>query len=220
MRNDQQSDAMDVRTERRANQALSASALVSQSSPVQVERTEIVNIIGSAGVSSVAGTANQIIASSSTGAITLSTPQSIGTGSSPTFADLILSAPTHIEYAFPPFVFNLNNAAAQTLYTVPVGKSGCITKVLARSPSGNLSTGLTTNLNFGFDVGASNWSPGGGMQTPDLTSTGMFKVFDQFTASGGVGVPFGVAGGTFKAIVDAAFGSAATLVLVPFGVLF
>ncbi len=39
-------------------------------------------------VSSITGTANEIIASGSTGAITLSTPQAIGTGSSPTFANL------------------------------------------------------------------------------------------------------------------------------------
>lgn len=37
-------------------------------------------------VSSITGTANQVIASAATGAVTLSLPQSIGTGSSPTFA--------------------------------------------------------------------------------------------------------------------------------------
>jgi len=40
------------------------------------------------GVSSITGTSNQVIASASTGAVTLSTPQSIGTSSSPTFASL------------------------------------------------------------------------------------------------------------------------------------
>lgn len=43
---------------------------------------------GSGFVSSITGTANEIIASSATGAITLSTPQPIGTGSSPTFANV------------------------------------------------------------------------------------------------------------------------------------
>lgn len=47
----------------------------------------------SGGVTSITGTANQVIASASTGAITLSTPQSIGTGSSPTFAGLTLTTP-------------------------------------------------------------------------------------------------------------------------------
>jgi len=44
-------------------------------------------------VTSITGTANEIIASGSTGNITLSTPQAIGTGSSPTFAGLTLSSP-------------------------------------------------------------------------------------------------------------------------------
>jgi hypothetical protein len=43
-------------------------------------------------VSSVAGTANEIIASSATGAVTLSTPQAIATTSSPTFANLTLTS--------------------------------------------------------------------------------------------------------------------------------
>ncbi len=46
-----------------------------------------------AGVLSITGTANQIIASASTGNITLSAPQDIATGSSPTFAGLTLSSP-------------------------------------------------------------------------------------------------------------------------------
>jgi len=42
----------------------------------------------SAGVTSITGTANQVIASASTGAVTLSTPQSIATSSTPQFARL------------------------------------------------------------------------------------------------------------------------------------
>lgn len=47
-------------------------------------------------VTSITGTANQVIASASTGAVTLSTPQSINTTSSPTFAALTLTAPLTI----------------------------------------------------------------------------------------------------------------------------
>lgn len=43
-------------------------------------------------VSSITGTANQVIASASTGAVTLSTPQNIATSSTPTFASETLSA--------------------------------------------------------------------------------------------------------------------------------
>ena len=49
-----------------------------------------INSTGSGGVSSITGTANQIIASSSTGAVTLSTPQDIATTSNPTFAGATL----------------------------------------------------------------------------------------------------------------------------------
>ncbi|CEG60972.1 hypothetical protein [Legionella micdadei] len=45
------------------------------------------------GVASITGTANQVIASSSTGAVTLSTPQDIATTSSPTFNALTLTNP-------------------------------------------------------------------------------------------------------------------------------
>ena len=44
---------------------------------------------GSAGVTSITGTANQVIASSPTGAVTLSLPQSIATTSNPSFAGVI-----------------------------------------------------------------------------------------------------------------------------------
>lgn len=47
---------------------------------------------GSAGVTSITGTANEIIASQSTGAVTLSTPQAIAPASSPTFTGLTLSS--------------------------------------------------------------------------------------------------------------------------------
>jgi hypothetical protein len=49
---------------------------------------------GSTGVTSITGTANQIIASSPTGAVTLSTPQDIATTSNPTFAGATLGSIT------------------------------------------------------------------------------------------------------------------------------
>lgn len=47
--------------------------------------------IANGGVTSITGTANQVIASASTGAVTLSLPQNIHTGATPTFARLTLS---------------------------------------------------------------------------------------------------------------------------------
>lgn len=51
---------------------------------------------GAGAVTSIIGTANQIIASSPTGAVTLSTPQNIAPTSSPTFASLTLTAPLSV----------------------------------------------------------------------------------------------------------------------------
>ena len=51
------------------------------------------------GVTSITGTASQVIANVSTGAVTLSLPQSIATSSSPTFAGMILSGLTGYMYA-------------------------------------------------------------------------------------------------------------------------
>lgn len=50
--------------------------------------------VSSTGVSSITGTANQIITSSSTGNVTLSLPQSIATSSSPTFGGLTVNSST------------------------------------------------------------------------------------------------------------------------------
>lgn len=61
---------------------------------VYVSRTPAVKVtsnnIGTYGVSSITGTSNQVIASASTGAVTLSLPQSIHTGATPTFSTLTL----------------------------------------------------------------------------------------------------------------------------------
>ena len=48
--------------------------------------------ITNTGVTSITGTANQVIASGSTGAVTLSLPQSINTGATPTFAQINVAA--------------------------------------------------------------------------------------------------------------------------------
>lgn len=48
--------------------------------------------IGNSGVTSITGTANQILTNVSTGAVTLSLPQSIGTTSTPTFSSVTVSA--------------------------------------------------------------------------------------------------------------------------------
>lgn len=53
-------------------------------------KTYVDNAVATTGVTSITGTADQVIASSSTGAVTLSLPQSIATTSNPTFAGATL----------------------------------------------------------------------------------------------------------------------------------
>ena len=53
-------------------------------------KTYVDNAVATTGVTSITGTANQVIASSPTGAVTLSLPQSIATTSNVTFADVIV----------------------------------------------------------------------------------------------------------------------------------
>lgn len=75
--NDQIDNAIGLETQRLATQALPSSTLVSQQGSAQADRVEIQQVISTSGVSSLAGTTNQIIASSATGAVTLSFPVSI-----------------------------------------------------------------------------------------------------------------------------------------------
>ena len=114
-------------------------------------------------------------------------------------------------------VMNLNTGTKQTLYTVPGGKSAVITKILARSPSVNLGGGATTNLQFGFNAGATDWSSASPLPVADLTASTLFKVFSQELAAGGSTSVIGTAAQTFGAITDAAFGSAATVVIMVYG---
>ena len=60
----------------------------------------VYTVISGSGVTSITGTTNQVIASGATGAVTLSLPQSIGTGSSPTFTGLTLSGATNARILY------------------------------------------------------------------------------------------------------------------------
>lgn len=60
--------------------------------PLDLANKVYVDSLFGAGVTSITGTTNQVIASSPTGAVTLSLPQDIATGSTPTFAGLTLTS--------------------------------------------------------------------------------------------------------------------------------
>lgn len=88
--------------------------------------------ISNTGVTSITGTANQITASGSTGAVTLSTPQNIHTGATPTFAGMTLTALTNDN----------------TVPTVVVSDGGVLkTRSIASLPGG--FSGVTTDATLG-----------------------------------------------------------------------
>jgi hypothetical protein len=79
---------------------------------------------GGSGVTSITGTANQVIASASTGAVTLSLPQSIATTSTPTFGGLTLT----------------------TALSVGNGGTGATTAGTARSNLGAAASGANSDI--------------------------------------------------------------------------
>ena len=88
---------------------------------------------GGSGVTSITGTANQVIASASTGAITLSLPQNINAGASPTFAGITLSG-----LSTPGIV--INNGSGVLATTTGIG----FVKIFGGTISYDNSTYLTT----------------------------------------------------------------------------
>lgn len=73
---------------------LSGQVAAAPTNPTDITNKNYVDTKFSSGVTSITGTTNQVIASSSTGAVTLSLPQDIATGSSPTFNILTLNSLT------------------------------------------------------------------------------------------------------------------------------
>lgn len=97
---------------------------------------------GGGAVTSITGTANQIIASSPSGAVTLSTPQDIASTSSPTFASLTLTAPLSIA----------NGGTGQTSFGVGALSSNGTTLTSGTLAVTNGGTGTTTSTGTGSVV--------------------------------------------------------------------
>lgn len=142
-------------------------------------------VIGSSGgVLSITGTANEIIASASTGAVTLSTPQPIAAASSPTFVGLTLSGLTANTAVFANGSFALTSSsttatelgyvhgvtsAIQTQLNTLTSSLANYLPLAGGSMSGNISmsgnkvTGLGTASAGGDAIPYSQWIGG---QTP------------------------------------------------------
>jgi hypothetical protein len=92
------------------------------------------------GVTSITGTANEIIASSSTGAVTLSTPQAIATTSSPTFSNI--TASSQVKCA----TFQMTTSPTNT-YVMTSDASGNGTWQLTTVATNSSGNGFTTTVN-------------------------------------------------------------------------
>ncbi len=156
------------------------------SSIVFNSRGQITNYTnGTTGVTSITGTTNQVIASASTGAVTLSLPQSIATTSSPTFANLRLNgyldtSPTFgTPFSFSAYSFFVFKAA------YPEGSfgAGCDgTTLWYNSDSGHrwYCAGVDKmylknngNLGIGGDPGLNKLYVNGGISSGSLSTGGI-----------------------------------------------
>lgn len=104
-------------------------------------------LIGSTGavpvLGTLTGTANQVVVTNSAGGITLSTPQNIGTGSSPTFAGLTLSGLTASRY------LKTDGSSVVTTQATPIPVSDGGTGLTGTPSNGQLAIGNGVNYTLG-----------------------------------------------------------------------
>jgi len=142
-------------------------------------------------VSSITGTANQVIASAATGAVTLSLPQSIGTGSSPTFAALTLGTMT------------LTPSGITARFNGPI-ESGTGHYVLAQSflylGAAGTQSRLASLADGSIDVRTQAGADTGKISVNVINATGKFQLngVDGFTGTGAY-TNFTIVGGIITA---------------------
>lgn len=136
---------------------------------------------GGSGVTSVTGTANQVIASGSTGAVTLSLPQSIGTGNAPTFAGANFNGTVELGSSSPIESFGSNPINITTAGSQPI----------------NFSTAGTLAMSIAADRGVTLGSPTGGDEgAGTINVTGGFYVNGALVTGGSPTWIASSAGGT------------------------
>lgn len=135
-------------------------------------------LIGSTGANPVAaaltGTANQITVTNSAGGITLSLPQNIGVGSSPTFAGVTLSSLTANAFTYSGTAGAITSTAAPTNGQLLIGSTGA-------APARAALTGTANQ------VTVTNSAGGITLSTPQDIGTGSSVAFNQLALVNGFG---------------------------------
>lgn len=137
------------------------------------------------GVTSITGTANQVVASGSTGAITLSLPQSIGTTSTPQFGRLGLGIAADGSYRLTIGAassttvgegLSFGGDAGATLYRLSSGIIGCngVIASFAYSPRGTFRSG-DGGANY-FEFGRDSTTTGNFVITANGSNTSIFSL--------------------------------------------
>lgn len=138
-------------------------------------------LIGATGAAPVAasitGTADQVVVTPDSGSITLSTPQSINTTSSPTFVNLTLSALTQRSFLFSGVSGLLTSTAAPTNGQLLIGNTG------NNPTAATLTEGSGISISNG--AGSITISASAAALIGDTIEVDIFGSFDS-TATGGV----------------------------------
>lgn len=152
-----------------------------------------------AGVLSITGTANQVIASASTGPITLSLPQSIGTGSAVTFGSLAFSTTSGIIGTT-----TNNNAAAGSVGELIESE---ILVASAVSVTNNTATNITS-----ISLTAGDWDVWGCVITEPNAATTTSQVL-AWTSTVSAGLPTPPNKGAFGRLSGIAISAGSTLAI-------
>ena len=131
----------------------------------------------SSGVTSITGTTNQVIASASTGSVTLSLPQSIATTSTPQFGSLGIGVASSAQAGI------VDSAALSSSTSF-----GILDNVTITMPFGGTAEGMVINPTLALGTNTSLTYYGLALQTPSTTGTlsGAFSTSYQLYINSGV----------------------------------
>jgi hypothetical protein len=161
-----------------------------------IAQSVAISAVSSIGVLSITGTANQIIASAPSGAVTLTLPQAISPSSSPTFSHLTLSGITANSFLFSGTAGALTTTAAPTNGQLLIGSTGAAPVKAALTQGSGISVtngaGTITVANTGVtsNVAGTGISVSSATGAVTIGNTGVLSVAgttSQVIASGSTG---------------------------------